>query len=232
MKTKQSHLIFTLVVSVVLLIASSCKKDDENNINPVNTFTDTRDGNVYKTVTIGKQIWMAENLKYLPDIVGPAWSATTIPYYYVYDYNGTNVVDAKETTNYNTYGVLYNWEAAREACPTGWKLPSSTDWAELTDFLGGISVAGGKLKEKGTTHWKSPNTGATNETGFTALPGGFRGHGLIPTFNNIGEDGIWWSSTGDHPAYAWHLHMRHNNSDVIADNLTKEFPISVRCLRE
>lgn len=186
--------------------------------------------------TIGKQVWMAENLKYLPSVVGPAiggssGSATT-PYYYVYGYDGTNVADAKATANYITYGVLYNWEAAKAACPAGWHLPSDAEWTELIDYLGGTSLAGGKLKEMGTTHWKSPNTGANNETGFRALPGGFRGHGIIPTFYNIGEEGMWWSSTGDHPAAAWQRQMRHNSSDVIRDDLLKELGFSVRCVKD
>jgi uncharacterized protein (TIGR02145 family) len=154
----------------------------------VNIVYDARDGNAYKTVKIGNQIWLAENLKYLPSVVGPGTGSETTPYYYVYGYDGTNVTDAKATSNYTTYGVLYNWPAAmagsassnanpsgvQGVCPAGWHLPSDAEWTELTDYLGGKSVAGGKLKETGTTHWASPNTGATNETGFTALPGGYR----------------------------------------------------------
>lgn len=152
------------------------------------TFTDPRDGNVYKTIQIGNQIWMAENLKYLPSVVGYETGSVTYPYYYVYGYNGTNISDAKATENYATYGVLYNWSAVmggamnsnnnpsgvRGVCPEGWHVPSEAEWTELTDFLGGEVVAGGKLKETGTEHWKTPNKGATNETGFTALAGGMR----------------------------------------------------------
>ncbi|HLW09227.1 MAG TPA: SUMF1/EgtB/PvdO family nonheme iron enzyme, partial [Fermentimonas sp.] len=101
-----------------------------------NGFVDSRDGNVYPTVTIGNQVWMAENLKYLPQVVGPATASETAPYNYVYDYNGTDVEAAKATENYSDYGVLYNWQAATEACPTGWHLPSDDEWRELTDFIG------------------------------------------------------------------------------------------------
>ncbi|HOR61199.1 MAG TPA: FISUMP domain-containing protein [Bacteroidales bacterium] len=138
------------------------------------SFTDPRDNNTYRTVQIGNQIWMAENLKYLPSVVGPGTGSKTNPYYYVYDYVGTNVDAAKQSAIYTTYGVLYNWEAAKTACPTGWHLPSDAEWTILTNYLGGEAVAGGKLKETGTTHWNSPNEGATNETDFTALPGGNR----------------------------------------------------------
>lgn len=172
------------------------------------SFTDSRDGNVYSWVTIGKQVWMAENLKYLPSVAGPGTGSVSTAYYYVYEYNGTDVNAAKATSNYTTYGVLYNWAAAmagsassstnpsgvQGVCPTGLHLPSDAEWTELIDYLGGgASVAGGKLKEIGATHWSSPNTGATNETGFTALPGGYRFNN--GKFNGIGNYGSWWSAT-------------------------------------
>src|SRR5574344_844768 len=167
------------------------------------TFTDDRDNKVYKWVKIGDQVWMAENLAYLPSVnmVADGSEDAAGSYYYVYGYDGTNVAEAKATDNYATYGVLYNWTAAMNGeassttnpsgiqgvCPAGWHLPSDAEWTELTDYLGGASVAGGKLKETGTTHWNSPNTGATNETGFTALPGCYRyGDG---TFGYVGGFG-------------------------------------------
>src|SRR5690554_6700140 len=169
--------------SVVKSSSSSAKSSSSNAISSsssssivYSTIKDARDNQTYRIVTIGSQTWMAENLKYLPSVVGPETGSQTTPHYYVYGYNGTNVTDAKATANYNTYGVLYNWPAEMNACPDGWHLPSDAEWTELTDYLGGESVAGGKLKETGTTHWASPNTGATNETGFTALPEIGRAH--------------------------------------------------------
>ncbi|MDY0143384.1 MAG: FISUMP domain-containing protein [Bacteroidales bacterium] len=194
------------------------------------SFTDPRDGNVYQTVTIGTQVWMAENLRYLPSVVGPGTGSNTTPYYYVYDYDGTDVNAAKGTSNYSTYGVLYNWTAAVNACPTGWHLPSDDEWTELTDYLGGTGVAGGKLKETGTTHWFSPNTGATNETGFTALPGGYRGGN--GAFNGVGGGGSWWSATEYGTGYAWGRGMLYDGSDVGRGNGSKELGFSVRCLRD
>ena len=208
------------------------------------TFTDLRDGNVYKFVTIGNQVWMAENLKYLPSVVGPATGSNTTPYYYVYGYVGTNVTTAKATSNYTTYGVLYNWPAAmagsssstanpsgvKGVCPAGWHLPSVDEWTQLTDYLGGTSVAGGKLKETGTTHWNSPNTGATNETSFTALPGGYRSH--IGSVFNLGGYGYWWSATESNSTYGWYRAMTYNTGYLSMGHNYKELGLSVRCLMD
>src|SRR5574344_1416783 len=185
------------------------------------TFTDSRDGNEYNWAQIGNQVWMAENLAYLPSVnmVADGSEDAAGSYYYVYGYDGTNVADAKATDNYATYGVLYNWTAAMDGeassttnpsgiqgvCPTGWHLPSDAEWTVLTDYLGGESVAGGKLNETGTTHWNSPNTGATNETGFTALPGGYRRSN--GSFLNIGYLGHWWSATEFNTSNAWYRLM-------------------------
>ncbi len=195
-----------------------------------NTFTDPRDGKVYKTVTIGTQVWMAENLRYLPSVVGPGTGSNTTAYYYVYGYDGTDVTAAKATSNYATYGALYNWTAAQTSCPTGWHLPSDAEWIELTDYLGGTNNAGGKLKEIGTTHWGSPNTGATNETGFTALPGGNRTNN--GTFIFIGGSGAWWSASESSAARAWYRGMASNYSGVYRYGYGKELGFSVRCVRD
>ena len=196
------------------------------------TFIDSRDGNEYNWVQIGDQVWMAENLAYLPSVnmVADGSEDAAGSYYYVYGYDGTNVADAKATDNYATYGVLYNWTAAMNACPDGWHLPSDAEWTELTDYLGGESVAGGKLKETGTTHWASPNTGATNETGFTALPGGFRYNS--GAFDNIGSNGYWWSATEGNATNAWNRDMFYLGSDVGSYSSNKGVGFSVRCLRD
>jgi|LSQX01.2.fsa_nt_gb uncharacterized protein (TIGR02145 family) len=209
------------------------------------TFTDTRDGKVYQTVVIGTQEWMAENLAYLPSVVSPGTGSNTTSYYYVYGYDGASVSAAKSTANYTTYGVLYNWPAAMNSsasssanpsgvqgvCPTGWHLPSDAEWTELTDYLGGESVAGGKLKETGTTHWASPNTGATNETGFTALPGGSRSS-IGGSFGSNGDRGGWWSATEDAATFAWSRRMYGSNSGVSRYFSSKELGFSVRCVRD
>lgn len=210
------------------------------------TFTDPRDGKVYQTVVIGNQVWMAENLAYLPSVnmVADGSEDAAGSYYYVYGYDGTNVADAKATDNYATYGVLYNWTAAMDGeassttnpsgiqgvCPAGWHLPSDAEWTELTDYLGETTGAGGKLKETGTTHWASPNKGATNETGFTALPGGYRNPN--GPFVSIGYLGYWWSATEYGAADAWYRDMLYDFSHVYRSGHYKEAGISVRCVRD
>jgi uncharacterized protein (TIGR02145 family) len=140
------------------------------------TLTDV-DNNTYKVVKIGTQVWMAENLKTTRYNDGSAiplvtdnteWNNLTTPGYSWYNNDSA--------TYAQTYGALYNWYTVETGnlCPTGWHVPSDAEWTTLTDYLGGEAIAGGKLKETGTAHWDSPNTGATDETGFTAFPGGNR----------------------------------------------------------
>jgi uncharacterized protein (TIGR02145 family) len=231
MKKRQTIAIYVLVLfGVFLVFANSCKKDDDDNNDTANTFTDSRDNTVYKTLTIGNQVWMEGNLKYLPGVAGPGTGSKTTPYYYVFGYDGTNVADAKAATNYITYGVLYNWEAAKAACPAGWHLPGDAEWTQLTDYLEGADGAGGKLKETGTTHWNNPNTGATNETGYKALPGGYRSSN--GSFSDIGNYGFWWSATEQLTDYAWYRYMSYTHSNVNIIHSTKEFGLSVRCVRD
>lgn len=164
---------------MLLMLTNSCKKD--NNNNPPTTVTDI-DGNVYHTVTIGTQVWMVENLKvtklndgtsipYLTCSI-PIWLNHKTPCYCWYN-------DA--VINKNIYGGLYNWYAVNtgKLCPTGWHVPSVSEFTTLMDYLGGQSVAGGKLKEQGNSHWAMPtsdcrnvNSTSSNESGFTGLPGG------------------------------------------------------------
>lgn len=199
----------------------------------VGSFTDLRDGNDYQTVTIGTQVWMAENLAYLPNVVGPGTGSPTSPYYYVYSYNGNSVSAAKGTSTYTTYGVLYNWPAAKNACPSGWHLPSDTEWTKLTTYLGGEFVAGGKLKESGTSHWNWPNTNATNETGYTALPGGDRNYNGTFIFSHLGSYGSWWSATGSNAeGAAWYRGMNNIDIFVYRNYYNKEMGYSVRCVKD
>jgi uncharacterized protein (TIGR02145 family) len=206
-------------------------------------FKDNRDDKTYPYVTIGTQVWMTENLAFLPSVVGPGTGSTSTAHYYVYGYDGTDVATAKATSNYTTYGVLYNWPAAMNGsassisnpsgvqgiCPTGWHLPSDAEWTTLTVFLGGVDVAGGKMKEAGESHWTSPNTGATNESGFTALPGGYRY--FNGTFILIGNYGYWWSSTEDNADYAWPRNLRYSGGYVSRVHDSKGDGLSVRCVR-
>ncbi|MBL7976595.1 MAG: hypothetical protein JNJ85_16875 [Candidatus Kapabacteria bacterium] len=198
-------------------------------ISTNNSFTDPRDGKVYETVTIGTQVWMAENLAYLPSVVPSGTGSDTIPYYYVYDYNGTNVKEAKESLNYSVYGVLYNWKAATISCPPGWHLPTNAEWQQLDNFLGGV---GGKLKQTGTALWKSPNTGATNESGFSALPGGYRVK-QDDWFFDMGNNCYFWSASEQNQYYAFYNQLNYSLGGFItASKEVKEMGYSVRCIKD
>ncbi|MBK8503743.1 MAG: fibrobacter succinogenes major paralogous domain-containing protein [Saprospiraceae bacterium] len=164
-----------------------------------------RDGNFYPTVKIGTQEWMAANLrttKYRDDnpitLIGDdtvgdaAWNVANYGAYCVYDTVGTGY----PSFDLDEFGYLYNWYAVNDGrglCPTGWHVPTDAEWTTLTGLLGGLSVSGGPMKEAGTAHWNSPNTGATNSRGFTGLPGGLRI--FNGTFSALGNVGYWWSSS-------------------------------------
>lgn len=175
-----------------------------NGQDITNTVTDI-DGNIYHTVKIGTQIWMLENLKTtkyndgteIPFVTDNlTWSQLSTP---AFCWNNNDLSIYK-----TSYGALYNWYAVNtgKLCPKGWHVPTDNDWTILANYLGGEtydnknleSLAGGKLKESGTIHWCNPNEGATNETGFTGLPGGSRSN-YKGDFDEIGTIGNWWSST-------------------------------------
>ena len=187
MKKITSVLFYLLTMGLFLALASSCSKDDAPDAQK--TVTDI-DGNKYKIVTIGTQTWMAENLRTtklndgsdIPFVTSNNnWVALTIPGYCWYDNDAAKYK--------NTYGALYNWytKSTGRLCPDGWRIPSEKDWETLRK-----ATEGGRIKESGTTHWKSPNQGATNKYGFTALPGGYRS-GSKGTFHGIGSDTYWWT---------------------------------------
>jgi len=180
------------------------------------TFTDSRDGRVYKWVEIGTQIWMAENLAYLPSVSPSSGSSYSDLYYYIYGYEGTSVTEAKVTTNYNTYGALYNWTAAMNraasssaspsgvqgVCPSDWHLPSDDEWKELEITLGMTQAQSNATNGRGTDQgkqmkaisgWKNNGNG-TNSSGFSGLPGGYR-TSSTGDFTSIGYYGEWWSAT-------------------------------------
>ena len=201
---------------------------------------DTRDYNIYDTVAIGNQCWFQENLAYLPVVHSNAEFATQgsslSPGYGVYGYNGSDVATAKLESNYSTYGVLYNWYAVSTTtngntnlCPDGWHLPTDAEFTTLSDFLGGESIAGGKMKQAGTVYWNSPNTGADNSSGFTALPAGSRKDD--GDFGSLGGFAIFWSSPGNGPGDSWLRYLRSGFAKVFRNIVNQNFGYSVRCLR-
>jgi uncharacterized protein (TIGR02145 family) len=190
------------------------------------------DSNIYYTIKIGNQCWFGENLKTtklndgtaIPHVTdNTEWKNLNSPAYCWYNNN---------IGNKNPYGAIYNWftVGTGDLCPTGWHVPSDDEWTELTDYLGGIDTAGAYLKEKGTMHWNS-NTGATNETAFTAVGGGLRG-ALFGLFSYMGEYGYWWSTTVELATNnAWYRHLRHNTNTVSLFPTDKRIGYSVRCVR-
>ena len=207
---------------VIAILTSSCKKDNvdivENNDTnsssiEYGSFIDNRDGKEYKTINIGNQIWMAENLAFKID-TGGCWA-----------YNNDNSVAV--------YGYLYNWWTANIAVPSGWHLPTEIEWSELIMYIGGDSIAGVKMKESGYVHWKEPNN-ATNSSGFTALPSGFRteGAGICIAMS---YSAYWWCSTeyayDNNGAFAYSLYYLDSNISK-GINYNKLSGYSVRCVKD
>jgi uncharacterized protein (TIGR02145 family) len=238
-----------VLVLFLLMLTDSCKKkpdeiDNSDNINfntliTYGSLTD-QDGNIYKTVTIGTQVWMAENLKTtkyrngeaIPNVTdNTEWENLTTGAYCNYDNDSKRI---------NTYGQLYNWYAVsdnRNIAPTGWHVATDAEWTTLYNYLGGGSAAGDKLKETGTIHWYITNSEATNESGFTALPGGFRnnmtifGLQVIYHYSDIGSDGYWWASTESESTAAPIRFFAFDNS-LIRNLFLKHYGCSVRCIRD
>ena len=203
------------------------------------SFTD-KEGNTYKIVEIGDQWWMAENLQVTQYRNGDPiacvsnkaeWNSLSTGAYCFYDY--------QENPYGDVYGKLYNWYAvtdSRNIAPDGWHVPGEEEWQTLMNFLGGASIAGGKLKETGLAHWASYNTGATNETGFTALPGGSCGEdgGFGHTIN---LSGCFWSSTKEYrshgtayQSYGYHIYFYSN--DLNRNAWHRRIGCSIRCVKD
>jgi uncharacterized protein (TIGR02145 family) len=239
-------IIFILTKLLPILLFSictiSCKKEKEavpkkehKNQPIVEDFvTDIRDNNVYKSIAIGDQIWMAENLKYLPEVHDVATfykrSHSLEPAFSVYGYDGNDIDTATSKDNYQVYGVLYNWFAVNSSniCPKGWHVATKDDWDVLIDYLGGYEIAGGKLKESGLTHWKNPNSNATNEVGFSALPGGY----ILSNFSSLGSTGGWWTSSepANIPGFATSKNLIWRDSIISTGASNKLTGYSVRCI--
>jgi uncharacterized protein (TIGR02145 family) len=188
------------------------------------------DGRIYNFKTIGTQTWMTENLAYLPSVSPSASGSDANPFYYVYGYEGTDVGAAKATANYATYGVLYNWSAATTACPSGWHLPTDAEWITLQAYLGGEGVAGGKMKKTGTSYWQSPNTGATNESGFSALAGGYRSWENF--FDGFLKYAIFWSSTTGTLSDVGYWYLSYQHGAFPRSPMYRNEGVSVRCVRD
>jgi uncharacterized protein (TIGR02145 family) len=231
---KNFHLQKLALSISVLFLMVSCSKDDA--ADPTS---------VLPNVTIGNQIWQSTNLDVttyrdgtpIPQVTDPTqWKNLTTGAWCYYN---------NDPANGSIYGKLYNSYAVagihdndantpnKELAPIGWHVPSDAEWTILTDFLGGESVAGGKMKATGTTHWKSPNSDATNSSGFNGHPGGWR---TLGTFSHIGLYGHWWSSSQFDPAVYTTLglffDLDYNNGNASISSFDYEVGLSVRCIRD
>jgi len=243
---------FLIAISLIIILLVSCRnrtsstnKEKEPgrkiSVLPSDTIPDKLvplpvvdiEGNEYPVIKIGNQSWFLKNLKTTVFNDGSpislvsdsaAWTSLSAPGYCWYE--------NEMATFKPSYGALYNGYAVNtgKLCPKDWHVPSDADWTILTNFLGGEAVAGGKLKEQGTSYWVVPNTGATNESGFTALPGGLRYHD--GRFHDFGFSGYWWSSTTLSNDRAFFRYLDYEYTNVLRfDNLMK-IGFSVRCVRD
>jgi uncharacterized protein (TIGR02145 family) len=231
------------ILAVIILFAA-CNESSTPDPGTAPTTTVTKESSTpdtgtapKTTVTIGTQVWMLKNLDVsiykngdtIPQVTDPeAWASLTNGAWCYYD---------NDSSQNATYGKLYNWYAVadpRGLAPAGYHIPSDAEWTTLSMGLGGDLAEGGKMKETGTTHWTTPNTGATNSSGFTGLPGGNRiANGSNGPFFDVGVYGYWWSSTESSPTHAWYRYLLSTVSSIThGNNFSKNYGFSVRCLRD
>jgi uncharacterized protein (TIGR02145 family) len=196
----------------------------------------SHDGYDYSTVLIGEQCWFSENCRYLPEVSPSSEGSETDPYYYVYDYQGTDVEEAQATANYETYGVLYNWSAVMTEgiCPSGWHVASDDDWQTMEISLGmalsEVSDSGWRGTDQGyqlksTSLWNS-NENGSNSSGFNGLPGGIKDSW---NFTTIGNDGAWWSTSN---LESWTRRLQYDFNGVYRLNNDISFGYSARCVQD
>jgi len=210
----------TIVLSILLLFSNCKKKDTETKTDPVvvpvndtGSFNDSRDGKDYKWVKIGDQVWMSENLAYKPE-------------------NGDYVVYDNNETYADVYGYFYTWDMALVVAPIGWHLPTKEEWETLFASLGGADVAGGKMKSTDTQYWNSPNEGADNSSGFTALGCGYYdSYG----FQAQGNAAAWWSATdgyGENNSAAYFDEVYTLSTLASGGAISKTVHFPVRCIKD
>jgi uncharacterized protein (TIGR02145 family) len=240
MKKKYSILIVYLLAGWAFIFATGCQDELTAYSNDLKqaalrnkSIAFDIDGNLYHTVKIGSQVWMVENLRVthyrngeaIPNIEDHTqWPRLTSGAFCNYNNDPGNVP---------TYGRLYNWYAVddpRKLAPKGWHIPSDAEWTILAVYLGGKADAGGKLKEAATSHWLEPNTGATNETGFTAVPNGYRG--IFSGFTNLGETAEMWTSTADDEDWVWARVIYFNSAELHVLEAGRAAGFSVRCIKD
>jgi len=226
--TRQLH--YPILLLFILLGCQGCQQ----------SLLQDSEGNRYRTVEIGEQLWMAENLRSTryndgtPIPYGSGyeeWASLEAPAYCWYN---------NDSTYRETYGALYNWYVVEteKLCPEGWHVPTDEEWSQLVYGIENPSRAGGDLKQEGTSFWREPNTGATDAFGFSGLPGGYRSYN--GTFNLLRASGYWWSSTAanwfnasnEEPTHVIFRSVQHDNSELIRHISEKTNGFSVRCVKD
>ena len=228
MRKHSSNLMY-LILSILLLsiLSIGCSKDD-----PKIKVTDI-DGNIYNTITVGTDVWLVENLKTtkftdgtaIPIVTdNSAWSNLTTAG--MCDYSNT-------LSNSATYGKLYNWYAVagtKKLCPSGWHVPTDSEWSDLVTAFGGYDVAAAKMMEAGVAHWLSPNSFATNSSGFTALGTGYRNY--LGEFKDLNYIGGFWSANSFDETYASYRTMYAGSVSIDNHGVNKKTGLSVRCVKD
>ena len=220
-----------IVFFVLIATFFSCAEDEAGNFSGrFGSFLDSRDGHQYKWVNINGQIWMAENLAYLPAINNNSG-------YVVYNYAGTNVTEAKSTENYQKYGVLYFGSVASEACPAGWHLPADQEWEQLAEFVSedyGVCYkiddydwGGVGIHLKSTSGWFGDGNG-TDDYGFNALPSGVYNEPTYPT----GKSCFWWCQTTSEYRTKFQRGLLYDSNILYNNPKTDTHPVSIRCIKD
>lgn len=230
---KQRKFFIGYLFAFLIAFMSACSKEDREleAFYSLETVTDI-EGNQYRIIKIYNQTWFAENLKtttfndgtpinYGADSV--VWSSTDSALYCWYSNNPRQYKDV--------YGALYNWHAVKseKLCPKGWKVPDEENWQWLVDSLKGENVAGGKMKHSGTLYWTATNTGATNSSGFRALPGGYRN--IISEYKNLNDYGFWWSASNQGDSSAWYHCLYYYSAKIYRNHTKHNMGFSVRCVK-
>ncbi len=232
--------IYLVIAGTVAILSNSCRKEERADYSLETGSVKDIDGNVYKTMIIGNQEWMTENLKTTrfndgrridyPGSDNPAW---------INNRSGAYAWYGNDISYKNTYGALYNWHAVNNGnlCPAGWHVPDDAEWTLINKYLAG--KAGAELKETGTAQWQGINSGASAGSGFKALPGGVRFSDMPGGSRNpaegyyyyMGRTGRWWSSSGHSNADAWYRSIHHDSGNMFRSHSSKETGFSVRCVR-
>jgi len=226
MKIKISS--YSLIIAVLAILYAGCESKDKAP-GPV---TDIK-GNSYKTVRIGDQVWMAENLRTtsyndgteIPIVTDTIlWNELTSP--------GICWYNNDESSYKDIYGALYNGYAVSigNVCPAGWHMPDREEWQQLRSFLGDTLTGGGKLKEEGTTHWMMPNSGADNSSGFTTLPAGIRF--IDGSFSSVSYFTSFWSTSEGGTEELWYISLYYRDAIAAMNKISKKYGLSVRCIKD